>query len=175
MRFKGIALALLSVSAVFGGWGVAQERVPVKSVPSSAELGRRFVAIFNKQDMSIADEIFSPNFVAHVTGSPTPILDCEGWKAYLEGFRTSFPDLRLDVKDMVTTDDMVVLRLVLRGTQTGPFQDLPPSGKEVAFDGVAMHRVENGQIVEHWGVMDLLSLMQQLTEPERENSTGGKR
>ncbi len=154
-----------------------QEAAPVTGAPSNADLGERFAAIFNQQDLSIADEIFAPGFVAHVTGSPTPTLHREGWKAYLEGFRASFPDLRLDVKDMVTTDDMVILRVVLRGTQTGSFQDLPPSGKAVTFDGVAMHRVQNGQIVEHWGVMDLLSLMQQLTEPEtmRGRSTGGKR
>lgn len=154
-----------------------QEAAPATSAPSNAELGERFAAIFNEQDLSIADEVFAPDFVAHVTVSPTPTLDRKGWKAYLGGFRASFPDLRLDVKDMVTTGDMVILRVVLRGTQTGPFQDLPPSGKAVAFDGVAMHRVENSQIVEHWGVMDLLSLMQQLTEPEtaRGRSTGGKR
>lgn len=134
---------------------------------SNKKIGERFVAIFNEQDTSIADDIFAPNFVAHVTGSPTLTLDKAGWKAYLESFRASFPDLRLEVKDMITTDDKVILRVVLHGTQMEAFQNLPPSGKAVAFDGIAIHRIEQGQSVEHWGVMDLLSLMQQLSrDPE---------
>jgi steroid delta-isomerase-like uncharacterized protein len=148
--------------AYFGGSFEAFQAA-VAGAPSHADIGERFVAIFNEQDASIADEIFAPDFVAHVTGSPTPTLDREGWKAYLEAFRASFPDLRLEVRDVITTEDMVILRVVLHGTQTGAFQDLPPSGKSVAFDGVAIHRIEDGQVVEHWGVMDLLSLMQQLT------------
>ena len=142
---------------------VFRQEEAARGALSNAEIGEHFVAIFNEQDTSIVDEIFAPDFVAYVTGSPTPTLDREGWKAYLEAFRASFPDLRLEVKDMMTTDDRVILRVVLHGTQMGAFQYLPPSGKEVAFEGVAIHRIENGQVVEHWGLMDLLSLMHQLT------------
>lgn len=166
MRFGGGTRVLLGVLVVLGGWGGAHEGAPVQEMPSSAELGERFAAIFNEGDPAIADAIFAPDFVAYVSGSPTPTLDREGWKGYLGSFRASFPDLRLEVEDTVATDDMVILRVVLRGTQTGAFGDLPPSGKSVAFGGIAMHRVENGRIVEHWGVMDLLSLMQQLTAAE---------
>ena len=130
------------------------------SVEESTAIGHRFVAIFNDRDPSIADRIFAPEFKAHVSGAPE--LDRDGWKGYLEVFRVGFPDLRLDVEEMVATDDMVVIRVVLTGTHTEAFQGLPPTGKHVAFDGIAMHRIKNGRSVEHWGVMDLLSMMQQL-------------
>lgn len=129
----------------------------------NARLGEKFAAIFNERDASIADEIFAPDFVAYVSGSPTPTLTREGWKAYLKSFRSSFPDLHVEVADRVMTGDTFVLRLVMKGTQTGAFQGLPPSNKRVAFDGIALHRVEDGQIVEHWGVMDLAGMMHQLT------------
>lgn len=125
-------------------------------------IGDRFVAIFNEQNPAIADEIFAPDFVAYVSGAPTPTLDREGWKAYLEILRAGFPDLRLEVKDTIAAGDKLVLRVVLHGTHTNAFQGLPPTGKHVAFDGIAVHRIENAQVVEHWGVMDLLSMMQQL-------------
>lgn len=138
----------------------AQESSTSSDVEQHQEIAHRFVAIFNEQDPSIADEIFAPTFTAHVSGAPT--LDREGWKGYLEVFRASFPDLRLEVEDIIATDDTVVLRVVLHGTHTEEFQGIAPTGQQVAFPGIAMHRIENGQVVEHWGVMDLLSLMQQL-------------
>ncbi len=130
------------------------------SVEETKAIGKRFVAIFNEQTPAIADEIFAPSFKAYVSGAPE--LDREGWKAYLQVFRASFPDLHLEVEDMVVTDDKVVIRVILHGTHQEEFQELPPTGKQVAFAGIAMHRIEHGQSVEHWGVMDLLSLMQQL-------------
>jgi steroid delta-isomerase-like uncharacterized protein len=136
------------------------EAVTGTGAEQNREIGRRFVAIFNEQNPTIADEIFASNFTAHVSGAST--LDREGWKAYLEVFLAAFPDLHLEVEEVIATDEFVILRVVLRGTQTGEFQGMPPTGTEVAFPGIAMHRIENGQVIEHWGVMDLLSLMQQL-------------
>ncbi len=109
---------------------------------------------------TLTTAIFAPSFKAHVSGSPG--LDREGWKAYLQLFRAGFPDLHLQVEDMIATDDKVVIRGILRGTYQQAFQGMPATGKQVAFAGIAMHRIAHGQSVEHWGVMDLLSLMQQL-------------
>ena len=130
------------------------------SVEETTAIGQRFVAIFNEQNPAIADEIFAPSFKAYVSGAPE--LDREGWKAYLQLFRASFPDLHLVVEDLVATDDKVVIRGSLRGTHQEAFQGIPATGKQVAFAGIAMHRIAHGQSVEHWGVMDLLSLLQQL-------------
>ncbi len=130
------------------------------SVEETTAIGQQFIAIFNEQNLAIADEIFAPSFKAYVSGAPE--LDREGWKAYVQFFRTSFPDLHLVVEDLVATDDKVVIRVILRGTHQEAFQGIPATGKQVAFAGIAMHRVVQGQSVEHWGVMDLLSLMQQI-------------
>jgi predicted ester cyclase len=122
--------------------------------------GDRFVAIFNDNNPAIADEIFVPSFTAHLPGAP--LLDRDGWKGFLQVFRAGFPDLRLDLKDMVATADNLVLRVVLVGTHTGNFQGIAPTGKAVAFTGIAMFRIADGRAVEHWGEMDILGMMQQL-------------
>lgn len=123
-------------------------------------IGHEFVAIFNEQNTARADKIFADDLVAHVSGAPP--LDRAGWKAYVELFRASFPDLRLELNDLIATDDTVVLRVTLRGTHTAAFQGIPATNVRVAFPGIAMHRLKDGRVVEHWGVRDLLSLMQQL-------------
>ena len=130
------------------------------SIEDTKAIGNRFIAIFNEQNPAIADEIFAPNFTARLPSAPA--LDREGWKAYLGIFRTGFPDLYLEAEDMVATDDRLIIRVILHGTHQGDFQGMAPTGKRVAFTGIAMFRIADGQAVEHWGEMDILGMMQQL-------------
>ena len=53
-------------------------------------------------------------------------------------------------------------RLSAYGTQTGELFGIPPSGKQIRATAIAIHRVANGRIVEHWGEADNLGVMQQL-------------
>ena len=38
----------------------------------------------------------------------------------------------------------------------------PPGGEQTMVEGLTYYRLANGQIVEHWGEMDTLGLLQQL-------------
>ena len=129
-------------------------------IEATKAIGNRFIAIFNEQNPAIADEIFAPNFTARLPGAPA--LDREGWKAFLNMFRIGFPDLHLEAEEMVATNDRLIIRVILHGTHQGDFQGMAPTGKRVAFTGIAMFRIADGQAVEHWGEMDILGMMQQL-------------
>ena len=45
---------------------------------------------------------------------------------------------------------------------SGEFLGIPPTGKEVRMSGIAIHRVKDGKMVEHWAMVDGMSLLQQL-------------
>ena len=53
-------------------------------------------------------------------------------------------------------------RKAFHGTHTGPLMGIPPTGKRVTIDVIDIVRVANGQIVEHWNIVDQMGLMQQL-------------
>jgi predicted ester cyclase len=76
--------------------------------------------------------------------------------------RAGFPDLRADIEQVVAQDDLVVLRMNWRGTQTGSVMGIPPTGKTVAWQVIDTMRVADGKVVEHWGVMDQFGLLSQL-------------
>ena len=64
---------------------------------------------------------------------------------------------------MVAEGDKVASRLTVTGTQRGPLpQGIPATGKPVAVALMDMVRVANGKVVERWGVIDNLGLLQQL-------------
>ena len=46
------------------------------------------------------------------------------------------------------------------GTHEGPFFGIAPTHRTVHFESVDVMRVQNGKITDHWGVGNLLSLIQ---------------
>ncbi len=82
--------------------------------------------------------------------------------------RTAFPDLKFEVDFMLSDGDMVAVYLTMSGTQKGEFMGMPASGKEFNSKTVDILRIVDGKAVEHWGVMDGMTMMHQLgvTPPE---------
>jgi steroid delta-isomerase-like uncharacterized protein len=63
---------------------------------------------------------------------------------------------------VISQGDKVVLRDTIRGTHQGPFAGVPPTGRTVTVSRIAVFRVVDGQIKEHWGLLDMLGVLQQL-------------
>ena len=66
------------------------------------------------------------------------------------------------VEDMIAEGDIVVLRYALEGTHEGELFGIPPTGKQLSDKGIAVERISDGKIREHWRVTDELGMMQQL-------------
>jgi predicted ester cyclase len=85
----------------------------------------------------------------------------------------AFPDLFLDVRDVLADGDRVDLRYVLCGTHDGELMGVPASGQRVSSDGRVFARLESGQVVERWGVQDMMTLLQQIGAlPAAQATTG---
>lgn len=48
------------------------------------------------------------------------------------------------------------------GTHVGEFFGIPPTGKSFQFAGVDIHRLQEGKLAEHWHVVDVFAMLQQL-------------
>ena len=77
-------------------------------------------------------------------------------------FRSAMPDIHLTVEDEIYTGDKVLHRWRMTGTDTGGLMGMPPSGKQLAFTGMTIVRMEDGKIVERWANVDELGILQQL-------------
>ncbi len=67
------------------------------------------------------------------------------------------------VEDVVAGGDKAVTRVTLRGTHQGEAEEFgPPTGRGIEAQGITIHRIEGGKIVEEWNSYDNLSLLQQL-------------
>ena len=97
-----------------------------------------------------------------IMSRPTP-PGREHIRAFLEGTLASWPDLRLEVAQVVAEDDWVMGRCVATATHTTAVMGVAPSGAQVETTFWDLHRFdEAGLIVQTWNLMDSLALMQQL-------------
>jgi predicted ester cyclase len=114
-----------------------------------------------KRDAAFLDEFVASDFVNH---DPPPGFtpDLEGLKQSNDHFLTASPDGYHVVEDMIAEGDHVMTRLSAYGTQTGELFGIPATGKQFTMTAIALHRIANGKIVEHWSEKSTLDMMQQL-------------
>jgi steroid delta-isomerase-like uncharacterized protein len=117
--------------------------------------------IFNKKNLDAVDEYFAED--AAIGFAPPGIPpDREGFKQIIGPYLTAFPDLRVAIEDQVAEDGTIASRFKVSGTHKGEFAGLPPSGKQIDYDGLNFIKVRDGKIVEVWGASDQLRLMRQI-------------
>ena len=135
-------------------------------------LFRRFIEeVANNGNLAAIDELVAPSFVEHEELPPDIPPGIGGVKAFFAEWRSGFPDGRVTLELEIAEGDLVACYQVWRGTHTGTFMGMAPSGKSVNFKVVDAVRIANGQIVEHWAVTDNLALMQQIDAvPAPENA-----
>ena len=125
-------------------------------------LFRRFVDdVVNNRNFGAIDDLMDTNYVEH---NPLPGMDAgsAGMKQTLEMFTSAFPDLRSTIDELIAEDDKVVGVMTTTGTHQGEFMGTPASGKQIKVTEIHVVRIVNGKAVEHWGLQEDLSLMQQI-------------
>jgi predicted ester cyclase len=74
----------------------------------------------------------------------------------------AFPDGHMTLDELTCVDDLCWMRATYKGTHTGEFMGMAPTNKSFEVTSMDCVRFEDGMMVEHWGVMDALGMMQQL-------------
>ena len=127
------------------------------------DLARRFYEeVVNTGELDRVEEFCAQDFVDHEEGPPGTPDGIEGVKAFVKMFRDGFPDMRTSLEDVLEDGDEVAARVKMTGTHGGEFMGVPPSGNRVEIEWIDIVRIVDGKAVEHWGVTDNMSLMQQI-------------
>jgi predicted ester cyclase len=116
------------------------------------DIARRAIEeVCARGDFEKAKRYYSPHFRDRV--NDLEYRGLEGVRQSVTMYRSVFPDLEIEVVDQVVEGDRVVSRWTARGTNRG---------RRASLDGITISHIEDGKIVEDWGVSDNLSLLRQL-------------
>ncbi|MGH7449900.1 MAG: ester cyclase [bacterium] len=129
---------------------------------NTAAVKRFYDEVMNKGNMKVIDELVADSFVEHYTPNPKTPANKAGLTQTMTMFRTAFPDLQVTVEDIIAKGDKVWAYTTMRGTNKGEFMGMPATGKKIEVKGVDIVRFANGKAIEHWGLNDDLTMMQQL-------------
>jgi steroid delta-isomerase-like uncharacterized protein len=123
---------------------------------------RRLYDLINAGDIDGFGRQLADDFVEHEELPGIPPTKA-GVVQYFGMMLAAFPDMRMDVEDVIASGDKAVARLRVTGTNKGGFMGMPATGKSVSVKLIDITRFgDDGLAREHWGVVDQLAMMQQL-------------
>jgi predicted ester cyclase len=134
------------------------------SPEENKDLIRRYVSAIDTNqadDWDVLDNYIAEDFVAHHPPAPGVTLDRAGIKQSAEIFRVGAPGTH-EIVMQIAEGDLVVSYIRGRGVHEGELFGIPATNKSVETEGIAIHRVRDGKIVEYWSVVDFAGILAQL-------------
>lgn len=120
-----------------------------------------FEEVWNQGTDAAIDRLMAADAVAH----GLPGGDMNGppmFRGLFQTFREAFPDLHITVERTVTEGNLCTAHCHVTGSHSGTGLGFAATRRGVAFDGMVIARIVNGQIVEAWNCFDFLTMYQQL-------------
>jgi steroid delta-isomerase-like uncharacterized protein len=133
----------------------------VSSEAAKAIVRRNTEEVQGKGNFDVFDELFADDFIDH-TPQPGTTPDKAGVRKLYTYLRVAFPDLHAEIHWQLADGNQVTTYKTYYGTHQGPFLGVAPTHRKIHFETVDVMSVQNGKIKNHWGVANLLSLMQQV-------------
>jgi serine phosphatase RsbU (regulator of sigma subunit)/ketosteroid isomerase-like protein len=143
----------------------------VSAAEKNKALVRHFLEEVSKGNTSVIDELLSPDFVDRSL-LPGQGPTREDFKRSVAEILDAFSTISFTIEEQIAEGEMVVTKYTERSVIRGEFFGLPPTGTEETFEGIYIHRISDGKIVEEWSQANTLHttlerLEQEMRERER--------
>jgi predicted ester cyclase/DNA-binding transcriptional ArsR family regulator len=140
---------------------VSQMNNTTPSKAPKAVVRRNTEEVQTMGNFEVFEELFADDFIDH-TPQPGTTPDKAGVRKLYTYLRSAFPDFHAEIHWQLADGDRVTTYKTYYGTHEGLFLGIAPTHRKIHFETVDVMRVKNGKITDHWGVGNLLSLMQQI-------------
>lgn len=124
---------------------------------------RRLTELLNTPDESLARDLIAPSAVFYLPGKTEALRGPLGYLTIILTLRGGFPDVHWTLEELVAEDDKVAARFTMKGTHTGNFYGVPPTGRTIQTEQAGFYSFARGQITEERGQPDILGIIHQIT------------
>jgi steroid delta-isomerase-like uncharacterized protein len=133
---------------------------PEENAATVRELIQR---VLNEGDIGFAEKTLSESYVER-TPMPGGTADKAGAIAMFNMMRENTPDMRIEIGDVIASDNKVAVQSTMTGTDTTGFMPgTPPTGKPFSMSAIDVFTFDDaGMNTEHYGVYDFMGTMGQL-------------
>jgi steroid delta-isomerase-like uncharacterized protein len=137
------------------------------------ELVRKHVEAENAADYETALATFQHPRYEYVASDEV----CDGAEKVMAHWREldrAFPDQQIEIVKLHTADDAVLMEAIARGTHTGPFRGLPPTGRRWEQQFLAIFVFKGDALVCERVYYDTTTVLQQLGIAREPTSVTGR-
>jgi steroid delta-isomerase-like uncharacterized protein len=132
------------------------------SAANKAIVQRLYEEVWNERKFEVIKAIISPSHALQAPNISGSSIGPEAYKRNVLAFLAGFPDLRWTIEDTIAEKDKVVACWTISGTHKGDYMGIPATNKKVSVDGITIHNIANGKIMDSYSNWDALGMMQQL-------------
>ncbi|THU04151.1 ester cyclase [Lampropedia puyangensis] len=123
-----------------------------------------FYDAFNRNDVATFEQLLAPHWVNH-PADPGQANTPDGFKRGVAQTHAAFEQFHITIEAVVQENDLIVARITMTGRHTSPFAGIAPSGQQVTFTGMDMHRISNNTIEETWHFENFDGLIKHTVSP----------
>ncbi len=113
-----------------------------------------------EQKFEVFDELIADTFMNH--GVPNPGKGPQGYKIFATQFLKAFPDMKINIQQIIAEGDTVAIRGFIYGTHNGEFMGIPPTNKKIRINYFDFWKIRDGKCIENWVQMDMAGIIQEL-------------
>ena len=132
------------------------------SEQENIRLAEQQIALLNAHDLDRYLQRIDESYVGESELIPEPVRGTAGVRQTLEMVLAAFPDLQLEVEQILASGDHVISRIRLTGTHEGSYLGIPATNKRVSFKACNVVELRNGKAIRARLYADNASLLQQL-------------
>jgi steroid delta-isomerase-like uncharacterized protein len=132
------------------------------SAENKAIVRRLYEEVWNKRKLEVVNELISPSHALQGPNIFGSSIGPEAYKRQVSRFLDGYPDLLWTIEDTIGEKDKVVACWTISGTHKGDFMGVPATNKKVSVDGMTIHHIAGGKIMDSHSNWDTLGMMQQL-------------
>jgi predicted ester cyclase len=132
------------------------------SLDANKQLIRDYFKAFLAKDAEWFRKHIEPGFRRHDPGLPFEVVGPEGVERLADLLLPAFPDMKLDLEDVIAEGEKVLMRLTIRGTHKGELTGIAPTGRPIEVMVLDLFHIRNRKLHEHWALFDNLGMLRQL-------------
>lgn len=130
---------------------------------TNRELVKKFYQeVWNERKAQCVEKYLSPSHALVDPNATDTKTGPEAYKEVLERFLRAFSNLKFEVQELVCEKDKVVASWTITGVHSGEYNGLPPTNKKIVVEGISIHQITDGKIMDTYSVWDTLGLMKKV-------------
>jgi len=132
------------------------------SEKENAQLAQQAIAAFNDRNLDAYLALLDDSYEMQTEIASAPLHGKQAVRQMLESYLSGIPDMRIEIEQIITSGDYVVVRTHMTGTHKGTFLGIPATNKRIDSHACNVIQLRNGKAVKGRLYADNATLFQQI-------------